>query len=539
MKQVPDLLPIRDMLSDVEAGELAIPEFQRPFVWRPPQVSDLLVSVARRWPIGTLLLLEGPQDFAVRPLAEAPELTSAKMLVLDGQQRVTALYRALGRQVGDEVYYVDLLRLLEDGELSDEHIKVLRRATFARQFPDLASRVRGGVALIDEVADLNKWHAWSTDEGHDRKRAGEYSAIRNDQLAGLSDYSIPAVRLERTIGFDALAKIFETINRTGVRLATFDLMVARLYPREFHLREKWEEALEREPLFDAYEIDGMDILRLIALSEFLQGDNPRVKGIRQGDVLQLPAEAVKSRWDWAVDAYSTALAFVQERCGSVSTELLPSTTMLLPIAIALRVESDSIAPTISNDERASLAERFFWSAGLAQTYAQGANTQAVRDARELLEAIAGGPDPEVTQRVEVDIGALSDDRRRNESMLRTAMSLLVKDGARDWLTGEDLTEIGDNARLVRIFPQTWMRARGLSPDGLLNWTVQSENTEKAMRRTMSPSEYLERSDFSEEGFESQMVRSQELFADDWGGLSERRGRSLRDRLEDLVSGRRA
>ncbi|HET9396868.1 MAG TPA: DUF262 domain-containing protein, partial [Nitrospiraceae bacterium] len=439
MKQVPDLLSVRDMLMQVEEGELAIPEFQRPFVWRPPQVSDLLVSVARRWPIGTLLLLEGPQDFAVRPLAEAPELTSAKMLVLDGQQRVTALYRALGHHVGDEVYFVNLLALLEDGELSDEHIQVRRRTTFARQFPDLASRVRAGIALIGEIADNNRWHSWVTADGQDKQKASEFAAIRNDQLTGLSEYSIPAVRLERTIGFDALAKIFETINRTGVRLATFDLMVARLYPREFDLRREWEEAAEQEPLFEAYEVDGMELLRLIALRVFLSSENHKVKGIRQGDVLHLRADEVKHYWRWAVDAYSASIALVRERCGVLSPELLPAATMLLPIAISLTSADGSIA-RLDFGEQSDLAERFFWSAGLAQTYAQGANTQAVRDARQLSSARDGGPDPEVTLRVEVDIAALTDDRRRNESMLRTAMALLVNEGARDWLSGQLLRE---------------------------------------------------------------------------------------------------
>lgn len=104
MQQVPEFTRLTDLVQMVEDGKLAIPEFQRPFVWKPPAVADLLVSVARRWPIGTLLLLEGPQDFAVRPLAEAPELNNVELLLLDGQQRMTALYRALGDHVGDEVY---------------------------------------------------------------------------------------------------------------------------------------------------------------------------------------------------------------------------------------------------------------------------------------------------------------------------------------------------------------------------------------------------------------------------------------------------
>ena len=71
MKLVPDMYAVRELVALIDDGKLAIPDFQRRFVWRPPQVADLLVSVARRWPIGSLLLLEGPQDFAARALEGA------------------------------------------------------------------------------------------------------------------------------------------------------------------------------------------------------------------------------------------------------------------------------------------------------------------------------------------------------------------------------------------------------------------------------------------------------------------------------------
>jgi hypothetical protein len=541
VKQVPDLLPIRDMLDLVEEGKLAIPEFQRPFVWRPPQVADLLVSVARRWPIGTLLLLEGPQDFAVRPLAEAPELTEAKLLVLDGQQRATALYRALGHHVADEVYFVDFNVLLQDGELSDEHIQVRRKSTFFRQFPDMANRARSGVALVHEVADLNRWHEWITQETQDKSRTGELSAIRNEQLGGLTDYSIPSVRLERSIGFDALAKIFETINRTGIRLATFDLMVARMYPRAFDLRGEWEAAEDANPLFAKFEVDGMDILRLIALREFLRGSSRRVKGIRQGDVLQLDAEVVKSDWPWAVKAYAAALDLVRDRCGVVNAVLLPSSTMLLPIAVVLlgpAVGDLEEVPDEPSEDRADLAERFFWAAGIAQAYAQGANTRAVRDARELQVALAEEALPEVIQRVEVDASALQDDRRRNESLLRTATALLVRDGACDWLTGARLEDVPDALEFVQIFPRDWLRARGSAADGLVNWSLQQKETAKLFGG-LPPSGVAEKYSLDEATVATQLVKLHDLEADDWGGLLDFRVKELRNHLEELVSSLRA
>lgn len=328
--------------------------------------------------------------------------------------------------------YVDFTALAEEGELSDEHIRVRQRTAFQRLHPDLERRARAGVALVEEVADPDRFQRWL--QAHPPDQIEELSRLRNAQLGGLQDYQLPGVRLKRNIGFEVLAKIFETINRTGVRLATFDLMVARMYPRDFDLRQRWRDAQEEHLELRDFKVEGMELLRLIALLEVLrevrEGVTPRrVKGIRQGDVLGLDVEAVKRDWPIALEAYVEALRLVRDRCGVVHPDLMPSPTMLLPIAT-----------TLARDEPGSqdLAEQFFWAAGLAQAYAQGANTRAVRDARDLETHLGGGEVPAIVQRAEVDQSVLLDSRRRNEVLLRTLCCLLVRDGGRDWLTGEQL-----------------------------------------------------------------------------------------------------
>jgi hypothetical protein len=527
MQQVPEFSLISDLVQMVEDGKLAIPEFQRPFVWKPPAVADLLVSVARRWPIGTLLLLEGPQDFAVRPLAEAPELNNVELLLLDGQQRMTALYRALGDHVGDEIYYVDFNALREEGELTDDHIRVRQRKAFQRQYPDLARRARAGVALVREVADPDQFQEWLQQHSPDELK--EFSQLRNAQLAGLQDYQLPGVRLKRNIGFDVLAKIFETINRTGVRLATFDLMVARMYPRNFDLRREWKDAQDSHEDLRAFGVDGMELLRLIALLELLRevrvNTMPRrVKGIRQGDVLALDAEVVKREWATAVAAYVSALQLVRERCGVVNQEILPSPTMLLPIASTLAQDSDK-GPRI--------AARFFWAAGLTQSYSQGANTRAVKDARDLQAYLDGNGVPEIIERAEVDQETLLDSRRRNEVLLRTLTCMLVREGGRDWLTGDLLSQAEGPLIEHAVFPEHWLRARGIVSDALLNWTLQSQATHEDLGET-EPRDVATREDLIEGALVSQAVERNALLDSDWGLFSEHRARELRDRLEALV-----
>ena len=96
-----------------DEGTLGLAGFQRNFIWRPPAIADLLRTVARSWPAGSFLLLKGPQEFACKPIKGAPPLVKEPtLLILDGQQRITALYQALGNQA-PETYHVDMGALLE------------------------------------------------------------------------------------------------------------------------------------------------------------------------------------------------------------------------------------------------------------------------------------------------------------------------------------------------------------------------------------------------------------------------------------------
>jgi uncharacterized protein with ParB-like and HNH nuclease domain len=84
---------LKDLLTDVVKGKIQLPEFQRGWVWNDEHIRDLLVSIARSFPIGAVMLLEtgGDVRFQAR-LVEGVKANSgqqAERLILDGQQRLT------------------------------------------------------------------------------------------------------------------------------------------------------------------------------------------------------------------------------------------------------------------------------------------------------------------------------------------------------------------------------------------------------------------------------------------------------------------
>jgi hypothetical protein len=330
----------------------------------------------------------------------------------------------------------------------------------------------------------------------------------------------------------AIAKIFETINRTGIRLDTFDLMVAKLYPFDFKLRDQWNKALDKHPqTLRAYDVKGIDILKFIALREHLrQVDDDsapvQVKGVRESDVISLGADTVKREWKSSVMAYDEALSFMRSECGVVSANLVPSSSMTLALA-------DALTPFDGSRPRASNIRRWFWTSCVNQTYAQGANTQAVRDARalRLWRSKASAPEP-VEAFSEVDEEALQDSRRRNEILLRASISAVVASGAKDWITGAPLSE--GEVDLHMIFPRSLIHDFGDDPDTVVNYTVLSRESARKLRG-------VHPSGLSDAGVTSKNVKTHSivpsLLVDEyWHEFRSKRAREIGEVLTALALG---
>lgn len=92
---------LNDLLREIREGKIQLPDFQRGWVWDDDHIRDLLVSIARSFPIGAVMLLEagGEVRFQTRPVegleGRIPPNRTPEKLILDGQQRLTTLTQAL------------------------------------------------------------------------------------------------------------------------------------------------------------------------------------------------------------------------------------------------------------------------------------------------------------------------------------------------------------------------------------------------------------------------------------------------------------
>src|SRR3954470_18565002 len=128
--------PVETLLTWVKSGEIAIPEIQRPFVWEATKVRNLLDSLYQGYPVGYLIAWRNP---TVR--LKDGSSSAGKRILIDGQQRVTALMAALlGREVLTKDYETVRIRIAFHPQ--QERFEVANPA------------IRKDVAWIDDVSDV-------------------------------------------------------------------------------------------------------------------------------------------------------------------------------------------------------------------------------------------------------------------------------------------------------------------------------------------------------------------------------------------------
>jgi len=476
-------LTTRSLIKEIDLGQLALPEFQREYKWPDDFIVELLRSIARGWPIGTFLILEqtGKQRLLSRAISGAPKSTNTpRQLILDGQQRATALYQALtGKGKKKTVFYVDMGELRREDEVTDEAIESLPDSRFEREFgKNLEEHAENEVIRLPDLVSSSSFSTWLNHVSGSSSEQRIYADIKDQHLANFTGYALRTEPVSSELPMEAIEKIFERTNRSVLQLDAFDLMVAILYPhKRFNLRKKWEAAKETKSILETYAIPGVEILKVIALREHLRQHQATeeqklhkmsVRGIRQSDVLALDPKLVIKEWNNAVKAYVQALEFVRDECGAIRKKIIPQLTMLLPIADALYGRSKS-ASTATKKK----IKRWFWAVSFQRHYARGANTRAVADARILRNWIARpSVVPEEIDEFEVSAETFMEMDEGNELITAATICLLNTLGAQDWAKesakgskGRRLIDTPASTELGvhHVFPLEYLRSRVKRP----------------------------------------------------------------------------
>ena len=140
---------LEELLKEASIGKSQLPEFQRGWVWADRNIAGLIASISLGYPVGTIMMLRtgGSIKFKERPVegVKLDKTLKAERLILDGQQRITSLYRALMHPEAIETvdirkkavkgwFYIDIDAALKDEDNREDTIKLLTEDRKVRTF---------------------------------------------------------------------------------------------------------------------------------------------------------------------------------------------------------------------------------------------------------------------------------------------------------------------------------------------------------------------------------------------------------------------
>lgn len=485
-----DKQPLLYLLDQIDNRQLALPDFQRTFVWEPSATRELVVSVMQGFPAGGLLFLRNDgQTFAPRAVEEAPTLrpdSPPPYLILDGQQRLSSLYHAF-YGAGRHSFFLDVGALIR-GASANEAVKVLpdrlvdplrHIETQSEMLMMPLARVRESSDWADEVLDAR--HNFVEDSKRLRMLL---RAVDKAYGEPIRQYQFPVTTLPARIPLEAVCTIFETLNRTGEPLSTFELICARAFADGESLLHKWREACDLHPILTDFDVDPYYILQVIALR--------RGASCKRGPVLNMPAAAITEEWDRATSDFAAVLQMLREDCGVLVRKWLPYNPMLIPLATAWRVIAASKGPVVASQR--VKAQRWFWCTAFSGEYESSSVSLSERDAPALSAWLAGGEEPSVVRNFAFDPDKWLHVTPRQQGAYRATIALLNHSGARDFHTGMRLTPETIAESAVddhHIFPQGYFKDQQIDypVDTVLNHTLIDRATNIRIGKK-APSIYL-------------------------------------------------
>jgi hypothetical protein len=434
------------LLDLMASGRLVVPRFQRPWVWTHPKTLALIRSVARKWPAGALLLTDGDLGFPSNTLhgVQAEVAKNVVYSVLDGQQRLTALYLTLNGLHPRHEYFVRLERVAEHGEAHEDDFEFWTKKRWRDTYPSTASQSAAGVITVEALVSDAQFFAWLSTRGGNS--ADHLVEARQQQLAGLSSYLFPVSIISANAPLEVLTNVFVTINQQGQRLSIFDLMVAKTWRDPegtdgFDLRSEWTDAIGTSDIAPAlprlrdFDTDEVTPLRLVKILV-----NP-AGSAGNAQIIDLAPAEVRTSFGRCLEAIDLALELLSSNAG-VIPESLPSETGILPIAYVIARDR----AILDSDERQQKLLRWFWASTLLQRYGRGGtNTIVGPDSTELYNWVDGKEqEPGWVTDFWTAFTPISllEPQATNEVLMKAIFCLQNVNRACDWKTGEEIKSLG-------------------------------------------------------------------------------------------------
>ncbi len=484
---------LSELMRDVGSGKAQLPEFQRSWTWDDGRIRGILASLSQGYPMGAIMSLEYGNEnvrFKYRTLEGVKvQGVTPIYLILDGQQRLTSMYRATvskdpvetktdkGKEI-KRYYYLDMKMCLDESQ--DRYDAVIPvpedrriKTDFDRKVHlDLSTReleYKQEMFPINIIFDSNAREDWA--DGYKKYHNYEeiyrerYKLFRTDVIDAITGYKLPVITLGRETPREAVCKVFENVNTGGVSLTVFELVTATFATYEFDLRHDWElcrniirgknESLNTDVMEDVNETA---FLTTVTLYSTYFADT--MTTCKKKDVLALPFESYQANKQAVLEGYTLARKFLFSQYVFRKRDL-PYTTQLIPLAAICAVIGKR---TFNLPQTQKILEQWYWCGIMGEMYGGANETRYANDIEDVVAAIQGKPSLNRT----INSSYFSATRlislqTRNSAAYKGIMALVYREKCRDFVKGTtmDIVKSMDEAPDIHhIFPEAYCVQQG-------------------------------------------------------------------------------
>lgn len=509
-----------DWLVSIDMGKLRLPSFQRGVAWEPKRVQSMLNTIIHDLPLGVALVLNvgDKEQFVSRALHTAPETSEAVTEhLLDGQQRLTALYRALRDNDDKVAYFLHVPELDDDprNDDEDESVRIVKRwrdknnarfPIWADSPADCLYRGLVPIRLLDPTNDETAvWVEEATahmEPGDDVGDIAEFrrmlvaATVFRDRLKKLISekrevvrhFNLPYLRLPATTSKDTALSVFVNMNTNAKPLSAYDIVVAELEgatgKRLKEMETELDEALPKLKHF--LDLD----TAVLQTSALLQGKVPSQRGFFDMDysVFVENWERMSQGLRRSVEAIESMRIFDGER---------------LPSAIPMPVVAALLADEAAEGDRRAVVDRlvrkYVWRSFFTNRYEATAASRAAADYKALAEVLDGdeGAYVPVFDEELYPLPGLRELKnaswpKQKRSVPRAILAASNYFGARDF--ADDTVISAENVarrEYHHIFPKQLLDEAGIGPMLALNCVLITWRTNRSIGR-LDPLTYLEK-----------------------------------------------
>ena len=548
---------LEDWYGKIKRGEIKLPRFQRFEAWDRHRICSLIETVVHNLPLGITLILEvdiNDEKFISRFLQTAPG-DSSRVLehLLDGQQRLTALWRAFHNNYDWETYFIYIMEFDnydKDEERTD--LSVFCRGRYVRKsggkYPlwcdDPAQCLKRGFIPThllkpeDMQSEIDEWIGNATaelrpkDDIEKLERFLEYKKAISDRIKDLraivANYNLPYLSLPSQTEKDVALNVFINMNTNSKPLSTYDIIVAEVESvMEQSLHDLQDALDEKDPNIGRYsELSDM----ILTTSALLQNALPNQRGAWDMD-----KKVMVENWDIMERGLSRMAEFLKNE-GIYDRQRLPTNAVLAVIA-ALYADIPESGDKRGQDEL--LLKKYLWHSFFTDRYENSAATHAFSDFVALKKVIRnerrdGGTVNDINDipifkehvLVETEELLTAEWPKRATIRGRAILAVACRLGALDFSTGERLDAGAiDQRHYHHVYPDALLKEAEISSFLALNCALISDKTNISIGRK-DPLQYMkDRYEWTSEEIVSERLQShlipiRELANGGYEGLSE-------------------